>query len=680
MALTVTTIQNSKVIQEGLAELCKVKKGDFPKAIAIVSRLGEVFRSARELSPISQGRVSFIGEKIISILEEDHFKPDDRKAISIIVESANLKNALQIEALFLGIIYPKIYSHSKMASSPELVELRENLPEILNKITLTDNDLPSVFIDADPVLRYFNALIASTATFSTSDEFSVLMLLVFSNCKLEEGRFKIPISQLPSKTQLEPFLRSTNPDCKLIAQILYACLLEQECFNTFTSLTIGTEFLIGSLEQGDNRYAEILPFSEYLVKKNLIPLFASILEERDRCLAEGRTCKSMLYSSESLSRITPDMTEDWLQASADTYELIRKIELSLRNLFKSGELTPYEDPIRQATDPRLFNCISWIKSRVDTKGEAYKYPDPMTILKGSKDDFKILAWYEFWRTKKEKLTAAYEKSLTTPHNKSKPATTSLKTGEDDFTAAVAPSKVTGGKGKSKASRPAAAGGSASSCPKPLPPLEPEEEKVAILAATSGISGPKKGADKAISTPKTTPLQTTPSLPGISLHRRVSIWNESGAAGLHYYQYGRRDQQEILDPEEMILRHRFPPEILSILFNDRYSKVSVKQRDSGEPCTQWESVLEIDRKKYLLEATVDSKGILFHYYARPLRRFEDYFHLTREAPSEFPTLGETEAPPTPLPAVIAKGITLDGQGNAIFRFDGHNYKMLLLKMP
>ena len=172
-------------------------------------------------------------------------------------------------------------------------------------------------------------------------------------------------------------------------------------------------------------------------------------------------------------------------------------------------------------------------------------------------------------------------------------------------------------------------------------------------------------------------KASPFLRGISLAPRVAAWNESPEAGLDYYGYGSA-AGHVLPRAEMILRHRFPPQMLSIVFTDHYSKHSILERTSGERCKQSESVLEIDGKKYMLEATVDSKGVLFHYYARPLTRFADYFHLTRESPSEFPALAGKEADPTPLPEVRADGIEYDPQGNAHFDFDGRHYKMLLLK--
>ena len=83
---------------------------------------------------------------------------------------------------------------------------------------------------------------------------------------------------------------------------------------------------------------------------------------------------------------------------------------------------------------------------------------------------------------------------------------------------------------------------------------------------------------------------------------------------------------------------------------------------------------------MLEATIDARGILFQYYARPLTNFADYFQLTRESPSEFPSLKGKEEPPSPLPGVSAEGVMSDPEGNAIFEFDGRTYKMLLLRMP
>jgi hypothetical protein len=169
------------------------------------------------------------------------------------------------------------------------------------------------------------------------------------------------------------------------------------------------------------------------------------------------------------------------------------------------------------------------------------------------------------------------------------------------------------------------------------------------------------------------------LRGISLHPRVNAWNKSPAVGLAYYGYGS-GAAHVLPQDEMILRHRFPPEMLSLLFSDLYSKESIIQNRSGELCRHFESVLNVDDRKYMLEATVDACGILFHYYARPLTNFADYFHLTRESPSEFPKLPRKEEVPTPIARIPTNEIHSDEQGNAIFEFGKHRYKMLLLRMP
>ncbi|MCX6990005.1 MAG: hypothetical protein NTX49_02905 [Chlamydiae bacterium] len=651
MASPVTTIQTSPVIQRGLADLSstKLKKGEFSKAIAIISRLGEQFRSIGELSPISRGRVSFIGDFIINSLEENRDLSPEKKIKCIIIEAVNLKNALQLEALFFGMIYPRVLIHSRLTSSPLLRELRDALPEILHGIT-AEKKLPLCFIiDAAPVNRLFDRMMTS----SISDDFSIFMLLFFSDFKVEGGKIQIPSELIPSKEQLEPFLESLNPDCKLIAQILYACALENDSIYSFHTSREEIDITLASLEVIQSPRPRMYQFHEYLAKKPLIPLFSSLLEERDHYLSTGIPCVRMLSSGELLSRLSALMGEDWLEESADTYELIRKIELSLRTLFRPGELSSLtEVSLEEGIDRRLYKCLETLKTTSASKVKFQRYPDPMTILQGSKEDFKSLAFYRFWE-KEQQLTL--EAQLRTKKSVKSPS-----------------GKKAGGKGKPSHKAGVAASGSSTSCKVPTILAEPEEEPEAYASAAAG-SAPEKASRASTHVVQ----KASPFLRGISLAPRVAAWNESPEAGLDYYGYGSA-AGHVLPRAEMILRHRFPQQMLSIIFTDHYSKHSILERTSGELCKQSESVLEIDGKKYMLEATVDSKGVLFHYYARPLTRFADYFHLTRESPSEFPALEEKEAAPTPLPELRTDGIEYDPQGNAHFDFDGHHYKMLLLK--
>jgi hypothetical protein len=156
MASPITTIQTSRVIQDGLQELSRVKKGDFPKALAIIAGLGEQFRSIGELSPISRGRVSFIGDFFLKGLLENKPLPGNNQIQCLIIDLVNLKNALQLEAMFFGLLYPQILTHSRLNRSPLLIELRAALPGILDGITLDRQDPPCFVIDADPIKRFFD--------------------------------------------------------------------------------------------------------------------------------------------------------------------------------------------------------------------------------------------------------------------------------------------------------------------------------------------------------------------------------------------------------------------------------------------------------------------------------------------------------------------------------------------
>ncbi|MCX6991177.1 MAG: hypothetical protein NTX49_08985 [Chlamydiae bacterium] len=677
----VTNISTCRVIQEGLGQLGRVRPGNFPSALTIIRQLGTSFAAIDSLTPVSKGRIAFLGNRLLGLLDGYASREAPYEVIAkVIADLANLKNALQMEVANFSWIYHPIQTYSQLSRSPYLRELQEILPEVLHKIRLGDRD--HFVIDAEPIQRYF----ASVDTHGLTNQFDLLMIILMSDYKFEGSKITIPLSKIPRMDLLERYLGIEDIPCKLVIQMLYACGLQYSLIsNHLTSNDLVQASLFNVLEKIEPSStakpiaAGVLAgvpveysFNNYLEKKPLIPLFSAILEERDLYMAEGTPTINMMVSEDFISRITPMMGEDWLQESAEAYDLIRRIEISCRKIFPRGLLGDLDELLRtQASDPYLLDRIIFMNHELAIwKGRGASLISPDLLHSGSKEDYKLLAFYQFMKIH----------AKDTDMDKAEAEAKSEK--DEVFSVKIPSSKKDPRKGKkpAKAQRQGGAGSTslaatsaleddagAAKAPDPVK-MKPPAAEVAHLLHPTG----NPFLTEAIS-------KSRASLSRTSLAPRVNVWNISGDRGLAYYGYGLRTEH-VLSPEEMILRHRFPPGILSLLFSDLYSKESTIQRPSGEICRHFESVLYIDGKKYMLEATADSRGTLFHYYARPLTRFADYFQLTRESPSEFPVLkGKAEAP-TPLAGVSTEGIRSDPQGNATFEFDGHTYKILLLRMP
>ncbi len=157
---------------------------------------------------------------------------------------------------------------------------------------------------------------------------------------------------------------------------------------------------------------------------------------------------------------------------------------------------------------------------------------------------------------------------------------------------------------------------------------------------------------------------------LAIHPRVSVWGESYEAGLAYYGEGT------LSEAEMVLRHRFPPELMLLAFHPLFSDKGSWLNEKGEEHDHWESIVHINGRKFMLEATVDKRGVLYHFYTRPILGCSDYTMIS-SSPSEFPTLGDSLK--VKASAIDIAGIKFDGErGNAILNFEGNVYKVLRLR--
>jgi hypothetical protein len=662
MASPVTTITSSPVIQRLLDELSSCKKGMIANALIVIEKIGAEFKSIEGLPPLSQGRVSYIGQFIQNCLSETKGRSASLQLKNILIGLTTVKQPLQLETIYLGFLYSIILTRCELSRTPALAELGETLPEILHGINCTVNKgSPCFVIAAGPIARYFDRLAATSDTSSLSDDFSRFMLLFFNQFSVQATSILIPVSELPKKEQLEPFLESPNTDCKLISQILYACCLEHECISRFHTVSGLADVMMERLDEIEQEEPRRYHFHEYLARKPLTPLFCSILEERDLYKMDGSSCKKMLGSIDFMRRMKAQLGNDWLEESAEANELIRTIELSLRVFFDSTELAILSDKsLSRVIDPRVTRHLQVMKSFLDGKAKFLKYPDPASILRGSKESFKLLAYYNFWEKEQKELEEIERASVAFLPKKKPIKTPAAKKMQQK---AKAENNALPAKGEESATLKDGA----------CPAEEPEE-----IPSTSPSTGSAHHKD-----PSTMPhlaaeaLQKSKTfLDRILIDPRVAAWNESAAAGLAHYGYGL-GAGDLLSESEMVLRHRLPPQILNLLFSDRYSKISISERSPGRFFQEWEGVLEIDCKKYILEATIDPKNILFHFYAKPLRSFADYYHLTKESPSEFPTLSGKKESPIPFTEISTEGITFDLQENAYFVFEGRSYRLILL---
>ncbi len=194
---------------------------------------------------------------------------------------------------------------------------------------------------------------------------------------------------------------------------------------------------------------------------------------------------------------------------------------------------------------------------------------------------------------------------------------------------------------------------------------------------------KDVADRTLMSVSTKPVASvkTPKLPiRFTIHPRVRAWQRSSEEGLAYYHYDEAIPGS-LPPHEMILRHRLPPQLLKLAFRKEYSVKSLWKADGATlEHRHFESLLGIDEKLYILEATIDQNEILYHFYARKASSTNDYIKKEISVPKVVAfTPEDTEAEDPFLEIVSGGEVVYNSTDDAIMTFEGHVYK-LLKKIP
>jgi hypothetical protein len=162
----------------------------------------------------------------------------------------------------------------------------------------------------------------------------------------------------------------------------------------------------------------------------------------------------------------------------------------------------------------------------------------------------------------------------------------------------------------------------------------------------------------------------------SINQRVLVWSESAEAGLRYYKFGESGD-ETLSREEMILRHSFPLDLLDFAIHEDFSRKG-EWRSETSIHEHWDALISIDGKKYILEVTMNERGEVYHFYARPRMYVEDNEMFIRSI-SEFPDLAKS-SDVSRLTALPKRGeISEDEKGNVTFidNVSGVCYKILRL---
>lgn len=177
-------------------------------------------------------------------------------------------------------------------------------------------------------------------------------------------------------------------------------------------------------------------------------------------------------------------------------------------------------------------------------------------------------------------------------------------------------------------------------------------------------------------PMTASLQTTQVLKAsLNIADRVSVWFHPSDKKAGIRARGMIQENPFIQ-EKMLITHRFPEDILLLSLNPHFSKKTAWKHNLEH--TLYQSCILIDEKKYILEATVDAKEILYHLCAKPIAKWQDYFLPS----SEFPSLSQDTKyyAKTPQVSPLTTKLSWMENGNIQFPFEDRRYELIRLYTP
>lgn len=653
------TVDNHPLIVAQLENFSSVRMGNIGLGHKKLTELVDRLRLVDDLDPITNGRIQFIALKIFS--EISSYSDPTQKILTALCSCANIKNALQVEAVFFGGIAPVILKFSELLKAPYLTELLETLPQIVSKIKYNlhqRSESEKGFYKIDTTI--FSSYIESIGIDNMPDEFDVLFFNLLLQYEWRDGEVLIPLNELPKREFLQKIILEKGVYAKLIAQVLYLCLLDDETLNqNLTTRSTGYE-VIELLNQG--------LFTNYFEKKKLIPFFHLLLERLELAKAQGISCQEFYLQKdfvEAFSRIT---SENWLKEAASVYQFVRKIEIGCRKFIDKAYLNRFDcNTEKQACDQHVLGYAQLMQLMKTRWNIAVAYPiNKDKPFCHSRDEFEILPHTEYLKgirfdLSRDKLKQTEAKSASKPVAKQPVKKKSSK--KDAFPLPASMQELV--------CMPASADGDLKEQGKvEIAETETETEATAIPAA-SQVGGFLEDLRLSLH-------RSSLFLREITIHQRVDSWRISASDGLQYYRFHTDPSSHHLNEDEMILSHRFPEIFFTIIFNENYSKEQKIQRENGELHTHYRSVVLINKRKYILEATLDNSNTLYHFYLKPIKKLSHYYEMTRESLAEFPPICQLQTPKSrPLESLDLVDFGLDPDGHILIDYEGNNYKVLYL---
>lgn len=626
----------------------------------------QAFNSSDGLSPSLRGKVAYLGLEFNKI-NLSYSKVYD-KLFNLFCAGITYNSMLLQEAQIYNLLYSFINQRVAFIVNPLFAEARKTYGLIKFGMVFGSVEEMPKELTPDPAKNRVSSLVSETRALNPDlTEEQCKTLFAMTNGIHLTDKNELTITNLNSFHLIR---RNLTSDCKSIqafaANLALIYLHKRLLFEQPTLFQISS-YLIHRIKEITDAPNEIIT-----------PILHAILQTEVACKATGEDLNFEIYSPEFVAKFMELTNGDWVEENAALYGLLQRITdkcaKSMPVLFKKD----------------LTNALLWQKRELTKKSLVWMVADILNdLLAGKKSkvfpfqavksdrrypvsqDTPLLpdesAFRHFcidltlYNDLDSRIRARntithplisdyYFPKLNLPPSEKSDATPSSP-GESG---SVAP---TGGAGAG-----AGAGSGASASPSSFFEASFEGPFSELMPATSS-------EELAPETTSSTPLIFT-------IAKRVKSWQKSIAAGLAHYHYNETVPGS-LPLDEMILRHRLPPQLFKLAFRPEFSFKSLWSPVGGLQQKHFDSLLYIDDMPYILEATIDQEGILYHFYARKIETNEDF--VTREitAPPEDHLHLDLHDPEEPfLEIVCGAEVVYNAAGDAEISFEGHRYKLLL----
>jgi hypothetical protein len=619
------------------------------------------------LSPDLARKTNYIGSKFREITSK-HRQLDD-KLFNLFANGVLVNSKLLEEGLLYNLLYYFMNERLNFLTNPLFTEAHRIYGALEFGMSFTKIDLPS--IGPKPVLE--NNHIHELATKinelrkDLTEDDSRTLFAMSNGMHLSKDRV-LSVVDRTSLPIIAANLTSENKDIQAFAAELALVHLHKGLLLDQPTLFQISFYLVDKIKNVTQKPTE-----------ELSPILTLLLQTLHTCKSTGENLNFKIYSFDFVRKFTLLTNDDWVDEQAHLYQIVQKIIEKCRktlNFNRKGTLTK---ALLIKQKELTEHSLVWIVSKtvndlfagkknavfpVQANPSPTRFPisSEVPLLSTAEDFRRFCVDHSLYFDLDQRIRARNAigdptiKSYYFPNGELKSSRKPdrrflnhvfLGTGEDEGAGAGAGSATVRGAGAGSAAV--------------------EEE-----GGSGGAGVPTGESGAAEATPSTSSLEASVTF---TIHPRIRAWQKSIESGLSHYHYDETIPGS-LPRDEMILRHRFPPQLFKLAFRSDFSFQSLWPKEAPIQHRHFDSLLYIDGTLYMLEATIDPDGVLYHFYARPIKSTQEFASRGITPPDE---ISHTEeAAPTEdlfIEVIAGSEVVYTPTNDAIITFEGHTYKLL-----